>query len=227
MATANLFLPGGPHIWSVHRSHIVAISRRTSKWNVYNRIVMIRKVIIVMLTLAAFSTAVLWILRLPDALDRTTWRSRWIPVDLGKGRRLDFTIEGVQLTVSYTKANKARVIVAEEYWHIGPFGCSKGLWLWPPWSKIQAYPWVKRAPTPFSRFAWRITFPLSALIVLFAAYPIVTFIRGPMRRWHRRREGLCQTCGYNLTGNVSGVCPECGTRIAHLADSPDHADNGP
>jgi len=25
--------------------------------------------------------------------------------------------------------------------------------------------------------------------------------------------GYCQTCGYNLTGNVSGVCPECGTRI--------------
>ena len=23
----------------------------------------------------------------------------------------------------------------------------------------------------------------------------------------------CQKCGYNLTGNVSGICPECGTRI--------------
>ena len=22
--------------------------------------------------------------------------------------------------------------------------------------------------------------------------------------------GHCQKCGYNLTGNVSGVCPECG-----------------
>jgi hypothetical protein len=25
--------------------------------------------------------------------------------------------------------------------------------------------------------------------------------------------GVCQTCGYNLTGNVSGVCPECGTNV--------------
>ena len=31
--------------------------------------------------------------------------------------------------------------------------------------------------------------------------------------WHRDRrppKGHCQTCGYDLTGNVSGVCPECG-----------------
>jgi hypothetical protein len=38
---------------------------------------------------------------------------------------------------------------------------------------------------------------------------------------HRRRgrairvpdAPLCGKCGYNLTGNVSGVCPECGTPV--------------
>lgn len=25
--------------------------------------------------------------------------------------------------------------------------------------------------------------------------------------------GHCLTCGYNLTGNISGRCPECGTPI--------------
>ena len=29
-----------------------------------------------------------------------------------------------------------------------------------------------------------------------------------------RREGHCQSCNYNLTGNVSGICPECGTKIS-------------
>ena len=30
---------------------------------------------------------------------------------------------------------------------------------------------------------------------------------------HRRSKGeVCRTCGYNLTGNVSGTCPECGTK---------------
>jgi hypothetical protein len=34
--------------------------------------------------------------------------------------------------------------------------------------------------------------------------------------WRGRRKpnkGHCQHCGYDLTGNVSGVCPECGTGI--------------
>ena len=25
--------------------------------------------------------------------------------------------------------------------------------------------------------------------------------------------GQCSNCGYDLTGNVSGVCPECGNRV--------------
>jgi hypothetical protein len=34
------------------------------------------------------------------------------------------------------------------------------------------------------------------------------------RRIARRvKRGCCAECGYNLTGNVSGVCPECGVRI--------------
>jgi predicted RNA-binding Zn-ribbon protein involved in translation (DUF1610 family) len=24
---------------------------------------------------------------------------------------------------------------------------------------------------------------------------------------------FCLTCGYNLTGNVSGICPECGSIV--------------
>ncbi|GMU21386.1 MAG: hypothetical protein AMXMBFR13_14790 [Phycisphaerae bacterium] len=31
---------------------------------------------------------------------------------------------------------------------------------------------------------------------------------------------LCAQCGYNLTGNVSGVCPECGSPVmVRTADS--------
>lgn len=36
-----------------------------------------------------------------------------------------------------------------------------------------------------------------------------------LSRWLRRQrpQGSCRRCGYELTGNVSGICPECGTSI--------------
>lgn len=33
------------------------------------------------------------------------------------------------------------------------------------------------------------------------------------RRLHEREAGFCGRCGYDLTGNVSGVCPECGWNL--------------
>jgi hypothetical protein len=40
------------------------------------------------------------------------------------------------------------------------------------------------------------------------------------RRRYRRLHGLCERCGYNLVGNMSGHCPECGSPV-RLA--PDHS----
>ena len=54
-------------------------------------------------------------------------------------------------------------------------------------------------------------FLFGAIVILF-----VVSIGFLCFRWHRRRQpppGHCQKCGYDLTGNVSGVCPECGTPI--------------
>lgn len=56
--------------------------------------------------------------------------------------------------------------------------------------------------------------------LLFSIYPAVVLIRGLSRhslRERRRNDGLCMECGYNLTGNVSGVCPECGAAIGDEA----------
>jgi len=52
--------------------------------------------------------------------------------------------------------------------------------------------------------------PLWGPMVLFLLYPAINLVRGPLRRWRRRRKGLCLRCGYDLRGNASGVCPECG-----------------
>jgi len=55
--------------------------------------------------------------------------------------------------------------------------------------------------------------PVWVVVLLLAAYPTIAFIRGPLRLRRRRKLGLCLQCGYNLTGNTSGVCPECAMKV--------------
>ncbi len=67
----------------------------------------------------------------------------------------------------------------------------------------------------------------SRLVVVPCWFPAAVFALLPawltvMRRWRRRyrlTHGLCLACGYSLTGNVSGVCPECGTAVPRSADT--------
>jgi hypothetical protein len=57
--------------------------------------------------------------------------------------------------------------------------------------------------------------PYWMLVALTAVLPIrytVAAWRSGMMRLRVRR-GLCQRCAYDLTGNTSGVCPECGMPI--------------
>ena len=58
-----------------------------------------------------------------------------------------------------------------------------------------------------------VRFQILVVVAVLLAYPIIAVVAG--RRLSRRRRmrasrGLCETCGYDLTGNESGVCPECG-----------------
>jgi hypothetical protein len=50
--------------------------------------------------------------------------------------------------------------------------------------------------------------PTIAFLILPAIWALVF-----VRRWWRRRDGVCEKCSYNLTGNTSCVCPECGTAV--------------
>jgi RNA polymerase subunit RPABC4/transcription elongation factor Spt4 len=54
-----------------------------------------------------------------------------------------------------------------------------------------------------------LVFPLWGLALVLGAWPLFS-----LRRVFRTRQpGLCSNCGYSLTGNTSGVCPECGTAV--------------
>lgn len=49
--------------------------------------------------------------------------------------------------------------------------------------------------------------------MILVSYPAWFLVRGSVRLRRRRRQGLCLACGYNLTGNTSGRCPECGREV--------------
>jgi len=51
---------------------------------------------------------------------------------------------------------------------------------------------------------------LPGLIFLFTV--VSTLLVHHREALWEHRDGICDRCGYNLTGNSSGVCPECGLR---------------
>jgi hypothetical protein len=53
---------------------------------------------------------------------------------------------------------------------------------------------------------WNLTVPLWIIAL---ATGMLSAILWPRRL--KLRKGICQNCGYDLTGNASGICPECGT----------------
>ncbi len=56
--------------------------------------------------------------------------------------------------------------------------------------------------------------PFLVPVVILLYHPVRTVITGSwMHRWRRRRN-QCLRCGYSLIGNMSGICPECGTPIS-------------
>lgn len=65
---------------------------------------------------------------------------------------------------------------------------------------------------------WAVTAPLWALAVT-TAVPAASWARRKARarqRSRRRARSLCLSCGYDLTGNISGVCPDCAQAVGTL-----------
>lgn len=68
-------------------------------------------------------------------------------------------------------------------------------------------PYVEVSPPQSARRTLGVILPFWLLFIVFALPTIWLFRR-------RRNDGVgCTQSGYNLTGNISGVCPECGHRV--------------
>jgi hypothetical protein len=72
-----------------------------------------------------------------------------------------------------------------------------------------SYP-PSQVPPAWSRSS-RVVLPAASVLLI--VLPV-----GGVMRWNKTRRrvaaGLCGACGYNLTGNMSGVCPECGIEFS-------------
>jgi predicted RNA-binding Zn-ribbon protein involved in translation (DUF1610 family) len=66
--------------------------------------------------------------------------------------------------------------------------------------------------------AWGITIPYWLLCAGTSLF-LIRFLIRRRRSDAESRSKLCATCGYDLTGNVSGRCPECGTLIDGAPDT--------
>jgi hypothetical protein len=58
-----------------------------------------------------------------------------------------------------------------------------------------------------------VNFPIWMLALMFAALPAWRETAHILRRSTATSDPLCPSCSYRLTGNTSGVCPECGTPV--------------
>jgi hypothetical protein len=66
---------------------------------------------------------------------------------------------------------------------------------------------------PRTQHNWGFELPMWFALTILAIPPLIWLrLSYHRRRLHLRRErGQCAKCGYDLQGNVSGICPECGT----------------
>ena len=74
------------------------------------------------------------------------------------------------------------------------------------WPQVRGPGYINYGPDTALAWPWYVALPLwlpTAVLVIAAALAWL---------WpQRRKPGTCATCGYNLTGNITGRCPECGT----------------
>jgi len=99
------------------------------------------------------------------------------------------------------------------------YGC-RGLFL--AWQWRNAFDSLPPGSTPIRWYMYPPTWSdIRWMVAELSAVAVVTLASawGAWRVWKMAiplPAGLCRACSYNLMGNASGVCPECGTRIDHL-----------
>ena len=80
----------------------------------------------------------------------------------------------------------------------------------PLWAALEPGFWINRRHDEYY-----IPVPISMVIIGVCLFYGRKYGKGLDRKARNRRifRGCCEVCSYNLKGNTSGVCPECGAPI--------------
>jgi hypothetical protein len=86
---------------------------------------------------------------------------------------------------------------------------------WPAWKPLFSYLYMKDS---------RVVHCFWLIVPLWMPFVAIAGLTAYLwRRDLRVLPGHCGQCGYNLTGNASGVCPECG-EATHRSEPRDKTD---
>ena len=176
---------------------------------------MIRKIFIVVLTLGALaagltgavgsSQAYLDPWHFHNASDRPDLY--WLHGAFDISRRWTIAINSYQrgyLSIDYKRLPTRGWYSNSDSWMLFP-----GLNL----TTVRRRSLVPASTSVYQNAGWTVSISGFAIALLLAAHPTIAFIRGPLRRYRRRKRGLCVACGYDLRGSP-GRCPECGLEDA-------------
>ena len=113
-----------------------------------------------------------------------------------------------QLTVGYRRV-PAQNVPESDYIHIAEAG---GRFKLPHCHDFLGFRWHARGDRDWEYQERGIAIPWWFVGLVFGALPTRAALRLAVGR-RRQSGGHCRSCGYDLTGNVSGVCPECGHAV--------------
>lgn len=201
---------------------------------------LLRTSTLIVLTLCSISLAVLWgsthvswvpsnRISNPVLNLATTDRNVHISINSSKFTELLIYAWYGNASVSVIRWIDPTAPVSEIRWQRGPFAVCKTRIPTSICSNLEDVPYVDGTekgtlfPSRGNRIPvwYRFDCPIWIMFVTVAIVPSITFVRFALRRRRSRRLGpTCKKCGYNLTGNTSGVCPECGQPIQSEVQHP-------
>ncbi|MDM8007035.1 MAG: hypothetical protein QUV05_12925 [Phycisphaerae bacterium] len=111
-----------------------------------------------------------------------------------------------RVTLSLAAAGSLHVLAVRLLVALGPIGAPVGyVYRW-------SQDWLLDVLHAWDRYECAAIWAHHLIIMVLLAVPIFVLVTNWPIRGGRDAFG-CRRCGYNLTGNVSGVCPECGEKI--------------